>query len=320
MLGFPTSKRRVMKILLTADWHIKLGQKNVPRDWQYDRYVEFFRKLNTIKADMLVVAGDIFDTPRPSLDEVSLFTHFLCNNAHKNTSIITGNHEMLSKQESSLDHLFNLIHDYGCKLITDPCTHNGLDFLPYNYLKRFPKCIAKNSDTLITHVRGAIAPHVVPEIDLELFKEYDTVLTGDLHHYHEQKNLLYPGSPLTTSFVRKDGIKKGIVLFDTNTKTHDFIDLGLPQLRREVVQEPELMVPTEFHHTVYELEADTLTLNIVANSDLLDKKINTATKQEASLDLEGKPLELELQEYLSEILTLDDSRVSEILKTFDEER
>ena len=33
------------------------------------------------------------------------------------------------------------------------------------------------------------------------------------------------------------------------------------------------MLPTEYHHTIYELEGDIAELSSVANSDLLDKKV-----------------------------------------------
>ena len=62
-----------------------------------------------------------------------------------------------------------------------------------------------------THVRGEIPPHVKPEMDLELFAKYDLVLAGDLHSYeNSQKNILYPGSPVTTSFHRHN-VDTGII-------------------------------------------------------------------------------------------------------------
>ena len=36
-------------ILFTADWHIKLGQKNVPKDWAINRYRMFFSQLADIE-------------------------------------------------------------------------------------------------------------------------------------------------------------------------------------------------------------------------------------------------------------------------------
>ena len=58
---------------------------------------------------------------------------------------------------------------------------------------------------LFTHVRGEIPPHVVPEVDLERFDKFKTVFAGDLHaHENTQRNIVYPGSPMTTSFHRNE--------------------------------------------------------------------------------------------------------------------
>ena len=41
-------------ILFTADWHIKLGQKNVPVAWACSRYEMFFQQIQEVK----VIAGE----------------------------------------------------------------------------------------------------------------------------------------------------------------------------------------------------------------------------------------------------------------------
>ena len=47
----------------------------------------------------------------------------------------------------------------------------------------------------------------------------------------------------------------------------------LPQLLRKTVQDPADMIPTDYHHTIYEIEGDIQELAAVENSDLLDKKV-----------------------------------------------
>ena len=47
----------------------------------------------------------------------------------------------------------------------------------------------------------------------------------------------------------------------------------LPQLIRKIVADPSEMLPTDYHHTIYELEGDMQDLANVKNSDLLDKKV-----------------------------------------------
>ena len=59
-----------MKVLFTADIHIKLGQKNVPVDWAKNRYELLWTQLQEIqnKADVFIIGGDVFDK-LPSMDE-----------------------------------------------------------------------------------------------------------------------------------------------------------------------------------------------------------------------------------------------------------
>ena len=47
-------------ILFTADWHIKLGQKNVPREWATKRYHMFFEQVHSLEkqCNMHIIGGD----------------------------------------------------------------------------------------------------------------------------------------------------------------------------------------------------------------------------------------------------------------------
>ena len=58
-------------ILFTADWHIKLGQKNVPMAWACSRYKLFFDKIYELEKNVSlhIIGGDLFDRV-PSMDEV----------------------------------------------------------------------------------------------------------------------------------------------------------------------------------------------------------------------------------------------------------
>jgi DNA repair exonuclease SbcCD nuclease subunit len=48
-------------ILFTADWHIKLGQKNVPLAWACSRYQMFFEQIREIEkdVDLHIIGGDL---------------------------------------------------------------------------------------------------------------------------------------------------------------------------------------------------------------------------------------------------------------------
>ena len=86
-----------MKVLHTSDWH--LGRMLYGRK-RYDEFEAFLNWLyNTIKSegiDILLVAGDIFDTRTPSHRSQELYYKFLCDVAKSNCRhvvIIAGNHD-----------------------------------------------------------------------------------------------------------------------------------------------------------------------------------------------------------------------------------
>ena len=80
-------------ILFTADWHIKLGQKNVPVAWATNRYKMFFDQISELESDcdLHIIGGDLFDRV-PSMDELSLYFDFV-KNVKVRTIIYDGNHE-----------------------------------------------------------------------------------------------------------------------------------------------------------------------------------------------------------------------------------
>ena len=52
-----------MRVLFTADIHVKLGQKSVPVDWAKNRYNLLWADLKELQSqcDMFIVGGDVFD-------------------------------------------------------------------------------------------------------------------------------------------------------------------------------------------------------------------------------------------------------------------
>ena len=169
---------------------------------------------------------------------------------------------------------------------------------------------------LYTHVRGEIPPHVTPEVDLDRFNDFPVVFAGDLHsHSNTQRNIVYPGSPMTTSFHR-DIVKTGYLLINDDS-TWEWGEFTLPQLLRKTVDNENDMQPTMFHHTIYEIEGDVADLANVKNSELLDKKV-VKRSSEATLNLKNLTIEEELVEYMSAILNLTDDKVKQIMGVFND--
>ena len=306
-------------ILFTADWHIKLGQKNVPMPWACSRYELFFEQLKSLEKDidLHIIGGDLFDR-MPSMDELTLYFDFV-KGVGVRTIIFDGNHEATRKNKTFFDNLIRVTNELNplVEVITETYYEDAWAILPYADLHKKKSIESIDAKYLFTHVRGEIPPHVVPEVDLTRFDRFDTVFAGDLHaHENTQRNIVYPGSPMTTSFHRNE-VTTGYLTIDDNMDWtwHQF---DLPQLIRKTVEDPDEMIPTDFHHTIYELEGDVQDLAKVKNSDLLDKKV-VKREVEATLSLHGDmTIGDELGVYLKEILSLDDNKIRNIMGVFND--
>lgn len=107
-----------MKVLHTADWH--LGK----RLYRYDLVDDHLRFLNWLaetiderQIDVLVIAGDVFDTTNPNDGSMQLYYQFLTRMLPLQRQIIItgGNHDSASKLNAPRDLLKHLnMHIVGC--------------------------------------------------------------------------------------------------------------------------------------------------------------------------------------------------------------
>lgn len=310
-----------MKITFTSDIHIKIGQKNVPIPWTLNRYEQLIEQITQLsaKTDMLIIGGDIFDK-MPSMQELEVYYDMVAAILVP-CIVYDGNHCATKKGQTFLTHLKKSTNRLN-KLVTivdDYYSCEDFDIIPYCKLKEYhPSKVDFHSNLLFTHVRGAIEPFVKPEIDLSLLDRWHTVIAGDLHSYENcQRNILYPGSPVTTSFHRHT-VDTGVIVFDTDTMTHEWVKLNLPQLIRKTIKAGDPMVATDYDHTIYELEGSLAELGAVTDSDLIDKKVmkresDTALILDPKLNLQG-----ELREYLTYILQLSEKEIEEAVSVLND--
>lgn len=312
-----------MRILASADWHIKLTQKSVPKEWAVSRYRVLFEQMHSISltTDLHIIAGDILDK-LPNMEELALYFEYIKGCTTK-TIIFSGNHEMTSKTTTFLSHLKQVTSLLNpiVSIIDDYYSTNEFDIIPYNKLKDYEKngedtFVSLHNKLLFTHVRGSIPPHVKPEIDLTIFNKWKTVIGGDLHSYsNSQLNILYPGSPVTTSFHRSL-VDTGVIIFDTSNHSHEWKKLEVPQLLRKTVNAGDPMPATEYHHTVYEVLGDMAELGAMEDNDLIDKKVAKRDSDTALILDPTMTMQEELSEYLKYILALDDATVDKVLQTY----
>jgi DNA repair exonuclease SbcCD nuclease subunit len=309
-----------MKILFTADVHIKLGQKNVPVEWSRNRFHLFCKQFSEMQheADLVIVGGDVFDR-LPTMDEVELYFDFV-ESFHKPTLIYPGNHEMLKKDSTFLTNLKKSTHRLNSlvTIIDEYYSDDTVDIIPYNKLKDYEKHGYSFSNRILcTHVRGEIPPHVKPEVDLDLFNRWNLVLAGDLHSYeNSQRNILYPGSPYTTSFHRSR-VDTGAIILDVDTLSHEWRKFDLPQLIKKTITAEEASTSanaTDFDHTIYEVQGDMQELGELQDSELIATKVlKRDTDSALMLDAEMS-LDQEVREYVTYILELPEPTVDKVLK------
>lgn len=308
-----------MTILCIADIHIKLGQKNVPKDWALNRYEMFFDQVSEVEKTVskIVIPGDIFDRV-PTLEELTLYFKFISQRKVK-TIISTGNHESTKKGKSFFTELKGVSEGLNplVEVVVDYIYDDGeIYVVPYEFIKEKETWDNLEARPVFTHVRGEIPPHVKPEIDLCVLDKFPVVFAGDLHsHSNTQRNIVYPGSPMTTSFHRNK-VDTGYLLIDgLNWTWHKF---ELPQLIRKTVSSPADMIPTDFHHTIYELEGDAIDLAQVRDSELLDKKLVKKASETSLILTKDMSMMDELVEYLKYIMEIPEDKIPLLIGLFND--
>jgi len=283
----------------------------------------FFEEIYKLEkqCNMHIIGGDLFDR-LPNMEELELYFSFI-RKVGIPTIIYDGNHEATKKNKTFFTQLKQVSRDINPLInivdISYIDADLGYGILPYADLHR--KGSIDHFDSrmpLFTHVRGEIPPHVKPEIDLDLLADFPVVFAGDLHaHSNTQRNIVYPGSPMTTSFHRAK-VKTGYLLINEQDWSWMWEELTLPQLIRKTVSDPSDMIATDFDHTIYEIQGDIQDLAGIKNTELLDKKV-VIRKSEAALIIDkDMTIEEELVEYLSYILEISQDKIPDILGTYND--
>lgn len=94
-----------MKLLHTADWHIGQTFYEYDRRNEHIHFLDWLKgRIKDLQADVLLIAGDIFDSPNPSAESQKLFYSFLKEATSENPTlkiiIIAGNHDSAARLEA----------------------------------------------------------------------------------------------------------------------------------------------------------------------------------------------------------------------------
>lgn len=93
------------KILHTADWHLGQTFYEYDRKAEHQAFLAWLREqVKEHEIDVLLIAGDIFDSPNPSAESQKMYYRFLCDITAQNPDlqviITAGNHDSAARLEA----------------------------------------------------------------------------------------------------------------------------------------------------------------------------------------------------------------------------
>ena len=247
-----------MKIVHCSDLH--LGKRfSGNKDYVKKRYMDFFNafavfvdRVEEIKPDVCLIAGDIFDKKEINPDILSKTEYLfkrLRDNVKKDIIAIEGNHDNSRiLEESWLEYLQeqNILKVFYYNKDFEEKNHLKIDdinFYPVGYpgfmidealTKLSEKLNPQEKNIVIVHtgISGSTdtLPGLVSTSILDLFKDKAIYIAGGHIHsfttYPKEKPYFFVSGSLEFSNVQNEkSDKKGFILFDTDTLNYEFIEL-----------------------------------------------------------------------------------------------
>ena len=247
-----------MKIVHCSDLH--LGKRfSGNKDYVKKRYMDFFNafatfvdKVEEIKPDVCLIAGDIFDKKEINPDILSKTEYLfkkLKDSVKKDIIAIEGNHDNSRiLEESWLEYLQeqNILKVFYYNRDFDEKNYLKIDdinFYPVGYpgfmidealTKLSEKLNPQEKNIVIVHtgISGSTntLPGLVSTSILDLFKDKAIYIAGGHIHsfttYPKEKPYFFVSGSLEFSNVQNEkSDKKGFILFDTDTLNYEFIEL-----------------------------------------------------------------------------------------------
>ena len=247
-----------MKIVHCSDLH--LGKRfSGNKDYVKKRYMDFFNafatfvdKVEEIKPDVCLIAGDIFDKKEINPDILSKTEYLfkrLRNNIKKDIIAIEGNHDnsrILEEswleylQEQNILKVFYYNKDFEEK---NYLKIDDINFYPVGYpgfmidealTKLSEKLNPQEKNIVVVHtgISGSTdtLPGLVSTSILDLFKDKAIYIAGGHIHsfttYPKEKPYFFVSGSLEFSNVQNEkSDKKGFILFDTDTLNYKFLEL-----------------------------------------------------------------------------------------------
>lgn len=105
--SIPDKPKNNLRILHTSDWHLGKMLYNQARYDEFEKFLAWLHdQIKALSVDVLIVAGDIFDTMTPSNRAEHLYHEFLAKTYRTNLShviIVAGNHDSPTNLQKTKD-------------------------------------------------------------------------------------------------------------------------------------------------------------------------------------------------------------------------
>ena len=237
-----------MRLLHTSDWHLGKRLFKLDRAPEHELYLDWLiETLKSEKIDVLLIAGDIFDSPTPphqSLETFYNFLHRISVETKTETMIIAGNHDsgLLLEAPSKLlsPHRVKVWGKLSQEVSDHWLTIGGIDLCAIPFFRSYELLPQGEGDAIealkmylekkrerpqvlmLHHLAGifeaagseqVISLSGVDSIPSDLLKSFDYVALGHIHKPQRVgKEIYYSGSPIPLRF--SETAKKSVVIID----------------------------------------------------------------------------------------------------------
>ncbi len=235
-----------MRILHTSDWHLGKRLFKLDRTPEHEQFLNWL--LSTLieeKIDLLLIAGDIFDTPTPPHQSLEVFYNFLHRvsvETKTETMIIAGNHDSGLLLEAPARLLsFHRVKVWG-KLSENPEDHwlkvGNIELCAIPFFRSYELLPQGEGDALVALKKYLIKERTLPQVLMlhhlagmyeaagseqvislsgvdsipsDVMKSFDYVALGHIHKPQKiGSQSFYSGSPIPLRF--SETAKKSVVI------------------------------------------------------------------------------------------------------------
>ncbi|MBU0586553.1 metallophosphoesterase [Candidatus Micrarchaeota archaeon] len=228
-----------MKIAIIGDTHLGYARFEDDSFKQASYALEDADK----KADVIVVAGDVFDSKIPKLETIKRAVDIF-SGLKKPAFMIHGNHERRSKDMVNpvqlLASLGRINYVHGETILLK----DGEKTISITMMGSVPEELAESSVKKVIERQGGKGDFNIlvihqsleeltyskgEELSMEFLSGlgFDLIVNGHIHKYHNELNgkLLIPGSTVITQLRKDEQGERGYIIYDTEKKDHEFVKI-----------------------------------------------------------------------------------------------